>query len=274
MREAVQRQREWQQASRLVVADFKGLLAFRQFKLSATVDEEMRDWSRRTRFHDDFTLRALFNDENWRPRDNRARCHSRKPPHPVPSLNCTCGYYASYSSSIIYRPDKLGHKYYCFAAIRMYGENLPLAQNGLRSSGADVAGILFSRDSLGLPSVQNFIKQLVKEDIFYTFSAREFLRRFPDQSYADVLNFDPVKRWGEHRHLGREPRPYTGARDHWETIDYSEIFYRPVRPEMLLRRDLEEESTARDTYYEVTIKPEYRPGGLLYQHPLLEVWEV
>lgn len=266
--------REWREACRIVLADFHGLLGFRQFKLSPSADVDPSDLAKlaHPRFEDDFTLRSFYGRENWKPRGNRAHCIRNIVPHPIASRTCTCGYYASYSSSIIYDPSKLGHKQYCFAAVTLYGENLPPAQNGLRSTGADVAGILFSQSSRHLPSVQSFMRRLVKEGIYHTFSASAFIKKFPDQSYEDVIGFDPVQRIAERRVEIFEHLPRNQPPGHWRTVDYSDKFCRILRPEMLDRIEVPAKDTDKLKSYEVFIKPEYRPGGRLYRHPLLEVW--
>jgi hypothetical protein len=270
--------REWRDASKLVPADFQGLLAFRQFKLTTAVDFDRGDskvlGSVETLppFADDFTLRSIFNWENWRPRGNSAHCNADQEPHPIPSLRCTCGYYASYSSTIIYNPELLRRKDHCFAAVRMYGVGLPLAQNGLRSSGADVDGVLFWPGSRSLPSVQRFMERLTKENIFYTFSAKSFIQRFPDAPYQDILGFDPVQRLAQLRLLRYEQRTLDIKADYWRGFNYSSKFCRTIRPEMLDRTFMPAEDTHILRAFEVFLKPEYRPGGRLYVHPLLDVW--
>jgi hypothetical protein len=267
--------RDWRLASRVVLADFRGLLAFRQFKLTTDGDvyRAYQPMEYHAKFDDDFTMRSIFQRENWRPTGNRAHCNvSDDPDHPVPSRDCGCGYYGSYSSSIIYHPDDLRNPLYCFAAVRMYGKDLPLAQNGLRSSGADVVGVLFHPAGRKLKQVNSLMLRLDKEGIFHTFSAKAFLRQFPDQSYTDLLGFDPIARLAGLHHICSEMRPERSP-DHWQTIKYSHKLYRPIRSGMLLRRDLPGDDRDKITMYEVYLKPEYCPGGRLYRHPLLEVWD-
>lgn len=225
------------------------------------------------KFEDEFSLASIFSHYNWRPQDNVARCTAKKEAHFVPGRTCSCGFYASYSSSIIYHPEMLEKKDYCFGAVRMYGEDLPMCQNGLRASGANVAGLLFSPASLEMATVQNLLERLVKEDIFFTSSAEEFIKHFPDQNYKDIIGFDPVERIGDLQVRSYEYRPFTGGSDDWRKVDYDLKFCRLVRPEMLQREELPNESTETNTAFAVSLKPEYRPGGSLYRHPLIEAWE-
>jgi hypothetical protein len=265
---------EWRKAAVLVPADFKGLLAFRQFRLSShgeylSTTPGVVLAVRPPEAEDEFTLRSFFKNFNWVSRSNIAFCSINPKPHPVPSRSCTCGFYASYSSSIIYNPDHLTNPAYCFGAIRMYGENLPLAQNGLRSSGADVAGLLFRPQSRKLPNMSSYLHRLSQEGVYTTFSAKEFLRHFPDASYRDFLGFDPVQRLADLRLLTFESRSKSvGLKDN----DYSSKFCRPLRPEMTDRIPVPAEDTDVSRAFEISLKPEYRPGGLLYRHPLLEAW--
>lgn len=254
---------EWRKAAILVPAGFRGLQAFRQFKLS--------EFKGIAQFVDDFILTSVSSQHRWQPRDNVAQCNLSLP-HDVPARSCTCGFYGSYSSQIIYQPENLKNPLYCFAATRMYGENLPFAQNGLRSGGADVNGILFHPQSKHLPGVGALMRRLDKEGIYHTESATQFLRKFPDDSYKDILGFDPLERVGQLTKVIFDKLPYDNGCDHWMSFHYSSYFCRPLHPEMLVYRELHELRTDRRVALEVSIRPEYRPGGTHYRHPLLEVW--
>lgn len=254
---------EWRQAAKVLPANFLGLQTFRQFRLQCT---------REPYFIDDFTLHSLSGRQAWRPRDNTAFCDAGGPPHMVADVCCSCGFYGSYSSSIIYLPRMLSNPMYCFAAVRQYGEYCTLAQNGLRSAGADVDGVLFNPRSLKLPAVQSFIRRLNSEGIFHTGSAIEFILKFPDQDYSALLGFDPIKRLAEKRQIIFESRQFVGLPNHWTNRDYTNIFCRPVQHYMLDHKTLDRDPLAINSAFAISIKPEHRPGGSLYKHPLLEVW--
>lgn len=245
---------EWRKASVTTFADFKGLLGFRQFRLTTNNFAHFGPYPRPRiqHFTDDFTLASVFNTYTWRPRRNIASCSMHSDEHAAPKFNCTCGFYASYSSTIVYHSDKLLDRHFCFGAVRLWGDDLPLAQNGLRAAGANVDGLLLRPDSKGIDTFDKFLKRLKKEDIFYTFSAREFIRRFPDQSYSDLLKFDPIQRLANLS----IPNPID-----MKTAEYK--FCRPLRDEMLMHHPITKH---------LSIRPEYRPGGRLWKHPLLEVW--
>lgn len=243
-----------------VVNKLQNNIGFRQWKLSTLVGESPRDIGTiktRPRFGD-FPLRAIHTGYNWSPTGNTVYCTSDKNPHVMPGFDCTCGLYCSYSSSIIYDPGKLGQRLYCFGAIRVVREGSVFCEYGIRAARADVAGILFHPVDRTNTNVQNLMRRLDVEYIPHTFSASEFLSLFPDPDYRSILNFDPVKRLSEFRYI------YEG-RGQWYDNNLDEEFARPVRREMLQARDLAE-------YVEVSIKPEYRPGGRRFLHPLLEVW--
>ena len=244
-----------------VVNKLQNNLAFRQWRLSTLVGESSRDIGTaktRPRLSGDFPLRAIHTGYNWTPSGNTAYCTSNKGSHPIPGFDCTCGLYCSYSSSIIYDPAKLGQRLYCFGAIRVQREGSVFCEYGIRAKRADVAGILFHPVDRTNTNVQNLMRRLDAEFIPHTFSAREFLKLFPDPDYGNLLKFDPVQRLAEFRYLHEGP-------GQWYDSNLDDEFARPVRREMLQAEEFV-------GHVEISVRPEYRPGGRLYRHPLLEVW--
>jgi hypothetical protein len=236
-------------------------IGFRQWKLSTLAGESSRDLGTpktRPKFSDDFTLRSIHTGYNWSPTGNTVHCTSDKRPHAMPGFHCTCGLYCSYSSTIIYDPGKLGMRLYCFGAVSVPSRGSVFCEYGIRAARADVAGILFHPIDRRNTTVQSLMRRLDAEYIPHTFSAREFIALFPDRDYKNILPFNPVKRLSEFIFI------YEG-RGQWFDKNLDEEFARPVYREMLQTRPFGE-------YLEISIKPEYRPGGRLFRHPLLEVW--
>ncbi|GAC1369698.1 MAG: hypothetical protein NVSMB39_1780 [Candidatus Saccharimonadales bacterium] len=241
----------------------RSYIGFRQWKLSTLAGESPRDigtYKTRPKFSDDFTLRSIHVGYNWVPAGNVAYCNWNQRPHVVPGADCICGLYCSYSNTTIYDPGSLGWRLYCFGAVSVAGPSAGsvFCEFGIRAARADVVGILFQPADRLNTNVQSLMRRLDAEYIPHTFLAREFLSLFPDQNYEGILQYDPVKRLGEFAYI------YEGRGD-WFDKNIKEEFARPVSREMLQARPLGE-------YMEITIKPDYRPGGRFWRHPLYEVW--
>lgn len=260
MAEKIPQDPNWQKS--VSVADkLRSNIGFRQWRLSTLAGESACDLGTsktRPKFSDDFTLRSIHTGYNWSPTGNSVHCTSDKRPHAMPGFHCTCGLYCSYSSTIIYDPGKLGLRLYCFGAVRVLGEGSVYCEYGMRAAHADVAGILFHPVDRLNTTVQGLMRRLDAEYIPHTFSAREFITLFPDRDYSRILKFDPVQRLSEFGFIHE-------GRGQWFDKNLDEEFARPVSREMLQTRRVGE-------YLEISIKPEYRPGGRHYRHPLYEVW--